>query len=393
VVGNPPWVRAERLPRAARERLAERYRWWRGTGRGGFAHRPDLAVAFVERGLELAAPGGVLAMLLPAKLATSGYATAARAALARQHTLDVVADLTTQDEDPFGAVTYPLALVARKRGADPGHQVALDLGGRRHVPQEGWGAAPWVLSAPAAARVAERLLATHPPLSELVRIHLGVKSGQNAVYLDPPDGVEPDLLRLAIRGRDIAPFGVRRGARFLWPHDAAGAPLPTLPPGAAAHLAHHRDLLARRADAGRGPWYALHRTRPACAAHRVAWADLARRLTATVLPPRVIPLNSCYLALTRTAESALGLAAFLNSTWADALARLGADPARGGYARYNARAVGRVPCPAALLDDPALVDLAQRQAAGARLEGTLDALVADRLALDARDREALRASR
>src|SRR3989441_9868808 len=59
IVGNPPWVRGERLPAQVREALTTRYRTWRPASRQGFAHLPDLAVAFVERALELAAPGGV----------------------------------------------------------------------------------------------------------------------------------------------------------------------------------------------------------------------------------------------------------------------------------------------------------------------------------------------
>src|SRR5207244_6232505 len=74
VVGNPPWVRGERLPARVRETLAHRYPSWRPSAVRGFGHLPDLAVAFVERALELAAPGGCVALLVPAKLASSGYA-------------------------------------------------------------------------------------------------------------------------------------------------------------------------------------------------------------------------------------------------------------------------------------------------------------------------------
>src|SRR5205085_1714263 len=55
VVGNPPWVRAERLAPDQRELLGSRFSWWRGSGRRGFSHLPDLCVAFLERSLELTA--------------------------------------------------------------------------------------------------------------------------------------------------------------------------------------------------------------------------------------------------------------------------------------------------------------------------------------------------
>src|SRR5206468_2536259 len=83
VLGNPPWVRAERLPPQVREALTTRYAAWRPVQQRGFGHLPDLAVAFVERALELAAPGGVAALLVPAKLTSSGYAERLRQRLAR----------------------------------------------------------------------------------------------------------------------------------------------------------------------------------------------------------------------------------------------------------------------------------------------------------------------
>ena len=51
VAGNPPWVRGERVPVRVREALATRYATWRPARGRGFAHLPDLAVAFVERAL------------------------------------------------------------------------------------------------------------------------------------------------------------------------------------------------------------------------------------------------------------------------------------------------------------------------------------------------------
>jgi len=45
-------VRAERLPPRVRETLASRYSCWRSNGEKGFAHLPDLAVAFTERAFD-----------------------------------------------------------------------------------------------------------------------------------------------------------------------------------------------------------------------------------------------------------------------------------------------------------------------------------------------------
>src|SRR5207245_2080904 len=123
VAGNPPWVRGERVPAQVRETLATRYATWRPARGPGFAHLPDLAVAFVERALELAAPGGAAALLVPAKLASSGYAEPLRRRLAAGTCLERVAAVDQTGAFAGGAAVYPMALVAARiepTGGDPG---------------------------------------------------------------------------------------------------------------------------------------------------------------------------------------------------------------------------------------------------------------------------------
>lgn len=390
VMGNPPWVRGERVPARTRAHLAERYRWWRGE-RGPFAHRPDLAVAFLERSLELTAPGGVVAMLVPAKLATASYATTARRALVAETSLDRAVDLTSEEATAFAAVTYPMALVTRKRPPREDHQVGVKLTGPGSAPSASFSGGPWILRAPDAARVATAIGAAHAAVGGTFAIHLGVKSGCNAAYLRPPDTVEPRLVRQAVRGRDLRPFTIHRSIPLLYPHDRSGRPRRDLPPGALGHLTPFRPRLESRTDAGSGPWWGLHRTTPASADHRVAWADLARRLAAVALPDGVVPLNSCYFAITPSAEAMHALTAWLNATWCRAIVALGTDPARGGYHRFNARAVGRAPWVAAATSDRALLAAARAAAQGKEMADDIDDLVGDHLGLDARDRRALRA--
>jgi Eco57I restriction-modification methylase len=391
VVGNPPWVRAEEVPQRTRDALAERYRWWRADGTRGYAHRPDLSVAFLERSLELCAPGGVLAMLVPSKLLTSGYGTEARCAMARDLTVDLVATLSPEAADAFAAVTYPLALVIRKRRPQTAHRIRVDAATAPTVLQSELSGAPWVLRSPAAGRVVGALRARWPSLGSAITIHLGVKCGLNEAFLSPPASVEPEVIREAVRGRDLAPFQITSTIRLLYPHDRRGRPLPKLPPQAERHLTSFASALAARADARNGPWWALHRTGPASAAHRVAWPDLARALGAVQLPRTVIPLNSCYLVVTKSHEAGEAFAAWLNSTWIGAVARLGADPARGGFFRFNARTVGAVPLPTAALEDERWSRLPRPQRFDKEARDAIDRIVAEHLGLDARDRRALRA--
>jgi len=390
VVGNPPWVRSEALSSAQREALKRRYRWFRGSssGRPGFAPLPDLSVAFVERSLELLKPGGLLALLVPVKLATAQYGGAAREALARRTTIHAAADLAGRNHG-FDALVYPLALLASRAEPAATHRVATTLdGGGRQIPQSSLGSDGWPLGA--APPPSEELVAAAAEglgrLGEQHPVRLGVKTGADSIFLDPDGTIEPDLIRPAVRGRDIEAFRAVPSTTILWTHDAHGRALPALPPGAAHALARHRRQLAARADYRDGPPWTLFRIEAALARYRVVWPDLARDLTAAPLidvsERRWIPLNTCYWIEAVDGESALALAAWLNASWIRALAKRRATVAASGFFRFNAGVVGALPLPAGALGDGALrrIGLAARQS-GAVDQAALDDRVAELLGL------------
>jgi hypothetical protein len=379
-----------------RERLAGRYRWWVSAGRG-YANRPDLAVAFLERAVELTAPNGVVALLVPAKLATAGYGSTARHALAATTTLLHLADLSGRRAAAFEATVYPLAVVLRKARPAGRHRVRTNLtahGGAAIAQSRLAGGGPWVLVREPLRQALAAVTGEHPVLESVLGCHLGLKTGANDIFLDPPDDLETDLIRLAVRGRDVGPFVVEPGRRLLFTHSEDGRPLPSLPPIAAAYLRSHAARLRARADyAGGSPW-TLFRVVAATARYRVVWPDLARRLTAAALVGRrdaeLVPLNTCYVAPARSATEAERVAAWLNSTWLRAAARAGAVPAAGGFARYTAGVVGRLPLPSAVLACDSLPVLARAARQGEPVQDELDELTARHLDLSAGARSALR---
>jgi len=394
VVGNPPWVRAEELPRTLRQELAERYRWFRTAGGRGYRNAPDLSVAFVERGMELLAPGGALAFVVPAKLAMAGYGSALRHGLATGSTLHRVSAIESAPEMRFDATVYPMALVASRRRPVPEHVVASGNDASERVPQgELAGGGPWLLVGASVRRVLARLADAHPRLGEHVRARLGVKTGADDIFLaDEPD-IEAPLLRRAVRGRDVSAFRAQSGPWLRWPCDANGAPLDTLPPRAAAWAARHRTALLTRADYRGGPAWTVFRTVGAVAAHRVVWADLGRRLAATTLSgpdaEGKVPLNTCYVAATTDEPAALALTALLNSCWLRTFAGAMAPPAASGFRRFNARVVEALPCPEASWRDARLASLAREAMTGANVQDALDARAADLLGLDTEERRGL----
>jgi len=387
VMGNPPWVRAERLPARVREVLTTRYSCWRAseTRARSFAHLPDVAVAFTERALELTRPGGGVALLVPAKLATSGYAEPLRRRLALTTRLERAAPLPDRVAQAFGAAVYPMALVATRADPTGTEETATGLGPKRAapgVPQRQLQAdGPWIL-APGVDRISRRLRAEFPTVGDRWTPQLGVKTGADDLFVVDRAcaGTRP-----AIRGRDIAAWECRPRRHVLWTHGTDGLPLARLSRDLTAHLEHHMERLRRRSDYRAGPPWQLFRIALGVAAHRVIWPDLGRRLAAAVPPAELVPLNTVYGIATHDAADAAALAALLNSCWLTALARLVADPARGGFRRFNARVVRGLPIPPQ--ESPVWSELARRGNA----RESADDLVADAFHLDDTDRRALAA--
>lgn len=413
VVGNPPWVRAERLPPDQRRVLAERFSWWHATRGCGYAHQPDLAVAFLQRALELTAEGGAVGFLVPSKLASSGYGQVAREHLVRETTITHLHRVPEREATAFGATTYPLAVVLRKRRPPADHRVRLGFRSDQCVAQRGLqGVGPWILVPDPARGALAELRASGRPLGEIAQPALGIKTGADAVFVGVlrrlrnglgvvefggrPVELEADLLRPAVRGRDVRPYRAAPSRVLLYAHHASGRPLPRLPPLAARYISAHASELHRRADQRDGPPWEVYRVRAALATHRVIWADIARRPVAVALDetevPRALPLNTCYVAPAPDREAALVIAAILNSTWAAALAAVTADEARGGYLRINARVASTLPVPP---HGVARTRLAELSADAHRFPpadlAALDDAVADALALSGPVRAALRA--
>ncbi len=411
VVGNPPWVRAERLTPSLRRTLRDRFSWWRNDGTRGFSHQPDLAVAFLQRSLELAAPGGAVGFLLPSKVVTSGYGEAARRSLVRETQIRYLHRVSDKEAAHFGATTYPIGIVVKKEAPTPDHSARLGFRSSGVLRQETLRKpGPWVLLPDEVQDALAELCAAGVPLKEIAPPFLGVKTGADSVFVgsvtkerrdsvmvrfaDAHVPIEPTLLRPALRGRDIRPFRVHPQRVIVWTHSDTGEPLADLPKGAAAYFEKYRSRLRDRADYKGGPLWSLFRVGGAVVPHRVVWSDIARRPRAVALGAAgarpAIPLNTCYISSAPDREAALVITATMNSIWAQALLLATADEARGGYRRLNARASGQLPIPSQGLNHRRLSNLSLRAHEDDIDQRELDEAVADALALSSRTRRVLR---
>lgn len=406
VAGNPPWVRNSRIDAETKEMLTDRYAMFRAQkGDAGF-HQPDLSVTFFERAVQLAAPGGVVALLMPAKVLNAGYAAPLRHAAAERMTL---VSLDDWSDDPrrrawFDADTFPLGVVVRCGGRAAGsHAVAITAAGESFTqPQSSLREVEeWSLLRPEVATILERLRRVHRPLAAVLgrRPFMGVKTGDNRnFFLDAAevragglvltDGLEVplDAVCRCVRGRDVKRWTARASHWMLWPPAGGWRPVPPW---------LERLAAARGMEPGD---FRLSFVRPEHVGIKVVWKDLSRGMAATVLPDEVhiddhafplVPNQTLYALDAVSLEEAYTLSAVLNSIVADALLVSVAERAKDAHYRYFGRNVARLPF--VLGEHETLLRLARRAHRGAGVQVELDAVVAKLYGVDDRELEVLRA--
>lgn len=393
VIGNPPWVRPHAMAPTTRAALRARFFVYRraawsdgaaaaAAGRG-FASQADLSALFTERATQLAAPDGVIALLLPSKLwiALAGGGV-------RQHLARHAPPLALEEWSGtagFDAAVYPSSLLARRESAARPTPSAIEVTAHHRIRSKSlaWRipraslaldaseGAPWLLL-PHDARAAFTLLADAGvalSTSSFGRPLLGVKTGCNEAFVVERTGagdsqdqasvrsgsiegtVEHARLRPLVRGAHLRPWTLdreHRRASIIWTHDEHGAPMGALPPGAHQWLRRWRRQLERRVD-GRGDrWWSLFRTEAARNDRpRVVWGDIGRSVRALVLEAGdpAVPLNTCYVIRAASSDDAHALVALLNSEVVLAWLSVLAEPARGGYRRFLGWTCARLPVP------------------------------------------------
>lgn len=414
VVGNPPWVRNARIDARAKKMLSDRYALFRGQRDGAAFHQPDLAVAFFERSLSLVAKEGVVAVLMPSKIANATYAGSLRR-IAR----DRLIAIDDWSDDPrrrkwFAADTFPLGITCNAGGPPAGlraagPQVQVSSSGETfrltsHELSVSTPTSEWTLVPPEVLTVLRRLRGAHPALAEALarKPFMGVKTGDNRSFfleaqaisgghLVTPEGVCVPLTAVCrcVRGRDLRRWSVAESQWMLWP-PARGW---RTPPVWLQTLATARGMEPEE--------FRLAFVKPEHVGIKVAWKDLSRGVAAAVLPDVVhidgqpfplVPNQTLYAIDAVSLDEAYAIAGVLNSTIAGALLASVAERAKDAHYRYFGRTVGALPWPDLGAEREGLVRLARRaHHRGADMTAEIDARVARAFGVTAAELVKLRA--
>jgi hypothetical protein len=412
VAGNPPWVRSSRIDPDARKMYRERYRLF-GRSRDGMAfHQPDLSIAFLEKAIDLTAPGGSVAMLMPAKILNAGYATSLRNYLAEQTTVTDLIHWSDERRRYFSADTFPLGLVAKRRACERRHEVSVTSAGESFtMPQSALrisgGRSEWSLLPPPVARILRRITDRFAPLEEAMarRPIMGVKTGDNGSFFLEASAIEcgwlttsegiaipTEFISRCVRGRDVRRWRTSESTWMLWP------------PGRGFEIVPQwlQELAFRRGVEPEN--FRLKFVRPEHIGIKVAWKDVSRGMAAVVLPDVVcvsghsfplIPNQTLYSLDAFSLDEAYVTAALLNSDIAGALLLAHAERAKDDHYRYFGRTVARMPLPRLEDDDPRRETLLRASRAahrdGKSEAGVIDAAVSDLYEVSGSELEVLRA--
>ena len=211
VIGNPPYLGFQGFMEL-KQALVRRFK----TARGKF----DYYIPFIERGLECLRADGFLCFICPTNFMKRGYGKAVRELIVEQASIVQVCDF--EDQQVFeGALNYTGVFLLQKRNPGNGHRVAykqnLLYGEELLMPQQMLSSAPWVFQDPTSRDLIDKIKTRR--VSRLEDISLGIAegivTGQNEVFLLSLEkvadlGIENDLIRPCIRGRQIRRFALER---------------------------------------------------------------------------------------------------------------------------------------------------------------------------------------
>ena len=189
IVGNPPYVRIQTLPKDEVAFYNDHY--------AAATSNYDIYVLFVERALQLLKPGGVMGFILPKKFMQTTYGEGLRKLLAEQKAVLKIIDFG--DAQVFDEVTtYTCLLFLRKQVNEKlTHVQAGDwLKAQEIVPRTIPDGLPeyqhkedllseseWRLGVNIVGSVFERLGQLRTPLGEIAKLFVGLQTSADRIYI------------------------------------------------------------------------------------------------------------------------------------------------------------------------------------------------------------------
>lgn len=366
IVGNPPYVRQERIPEPLLAEYKHRYKT--------IYDRADLYIPFYERCLDLLSPQGVLGFICSNRWVKNRYGGPLRAKVSASFDLTHYVDLAQLQAFQASVNAYPAITVLRRRSPSaepsgtkivPNHtglslssfvQAAQREGSRavcelKHV---GQGPDPWLLDQPEQLALIRRLEAAFPTLEEVgCKVGIGVATGADRIYIDQLEDlpVEPARKLPLVMASDLVQGEIQwagRGVVNPFMEDGRLAPLDAFP-RFAAYLEQHRTRIEQRHIAKKNPtrWYrTIDRIYPGLAKRpKLLIPDIKGAANVVYDPGTYYPHHNLYVIVSETWDLR-ALQAVLRSSVALMFVSAYCVKMAGGYLRFQAQYLRRIRVPA-----------------------------------------------
>jgi hypothetical protein len=366
VIGNPPYVRQERVNDVLLAAYRARY--------STLYDRADLYIPFIERSLSLLRFGGTLSFICADRWMKNRYGGPLREMVDAGFHLKVYVDMVNTDAFHSDVIAYPAITVIVRQTAGAtriAHRPALDeasltaLAAALIAPRLSTtaqvkelagvtnGSAPWILESSDQLAIVRRLEKIFPTLEEAgCTVGIGVATGADEVFIAPFEDldVEPDRKLPLVMTGDIRGGTVEwRGLGVINPFAVAGG-LVKLDqyPRLQRYLMRHEARIAARHCARKAPtgWYrTIDRIYPSLAAQpKLLIPDIKGEAHIVFEPGGLYPHHNLYYIITdswdlKALQSVLrsGIARLFVATYTTRM--------RGGYLRFQAQYLRRIRVP------------------------------------------------
>lgn len=370
VIGNPPYIRLEEIPKKKAEMYRSRFSAMRG--------RSDIYIAFYQAALMQLKKGGVCAYICADRWMLNDYGSALRGFITAGG-YNVRHIIEAHDVQAFETEVsaYPaVTVIAREEQgpvvvskALPGIEVAnrsrlvkalgSSLGSNSKIQSarfDEWfhGSEPWPCSSPEALKLLKHLEATCFPIecsNTGTRIGIGVATGADRVFISPakPD-IEPDrILPLALVS-DLHNGKVQwSGHCMANPWNGNGLVNLDDYPRLRQHLEPHHETLAGRHTAKKDRVENWHKTidrvnLSLVKKNKLYIADIKDRLLPSLDTGKTYPHHNLYW-ITSDSWDLKVLGALLMSAVGEFFIRCYGVRMRGGYLRFQAQYLRRIRVP------------------------------------------------
>ncbi len=231
VVGNPPYIRIEQLSPRLQAEYRRRY--------SSLFDRADLYVAFIEYGLNMLKPNGILSFVCADRWILNRYGAPLRKTIADRYKVKCYIDLHNTSPFESEVIAYPaiFALSPGKSSSVPVFQlqtaspeecasVSATLAGKKPKTSltsfcyETWftNEEPWVLGSPNSLKLLRQLETKFQPLEVdgQTKVRIGVATGNDDIYIVGKDAdIEKDRLVPLVMRSDIEAGKIKNNENFV----------------------------------------------------------------------------------------------------------------------------------------------------------------------------------